>query len=112
VAAAFAWYLAPDHHARAAAVACSRRGCPRALRRGRPGGSGRRRDRRARGQLPGDGGTALRGGRARAQLPHVGLARAPDAADRDPRPRRGPARGRRHRRGAARGLSDCDRGRG
>ena len=33
------------------------------------------------------------GGGARAELPDVGLARAADAADRDPRPRRGAPRG-------------------
>ena len=56
---------------------------------------GRRRDRPPDRALPGDGGSARRGGAARAQLPDVRLARAAHAADRDPRPRRRAARGRR-----------------
>ena len=45
---------------------------------------------------------ARRGRGARAELPDVGLARAADAADRDPRPRLGAARGRRRGSRAAR----------
>ena len=58
-------------------------------------GAGRRRDRPPRRSLPRDGRAAGRGGGARAELPDVGLARAAHAADGDPRPRRGAARGRR-----------------
>ena len=69
-----------------------RRGRARALRRRRARGARRRRDPPPRGSLPRDGGPALRGRGARAQLPDVGLARAAHAADGDPRPRRGVAR--------------------
>ena len=47
-----------------------------------------------------DGGAAGRGRADGAQLPDVRLARAADAADGDPRPRRGAARGRRRGSGA------------
>ena len=81
-----------------------------ALRRGRRGRARRAttstvpraRARRARASeraVRRDGGTARRGRGDGAQLPDVGLARAPHAADRDPRSRRGAARRRRRRPG-------------
>ena len=84
-----------DHRARARALGGRRRDRRGALRRRRPGGAGRRRDRAPRRALPRDGAPARRVGGARAQLPDVGLARAADAADGDPRARRRAARGRR-----------------
>src|SRR5262249_34208142 len=69
----------------------------RSLRRGRARRARRRRDRRPGAELPRDGGAAQRGRAAGTQLPHECLARAAHAADGDPRPRRGAARGRRRR---------------
>ena len=97
--------LAPDHEAGAGALegdGPGRRGTPR---RGRAPGSRRRRDRPPHRALPGDDDPARRGGRARAELPDVGLARAADAADRDSRARRRAARGCRHRPGGGRGVA-------
>ena len=67
------------------------------LRRRGAARPGRRRDRPPRRPLPRDDVAARRGRGARAQLPDVRLARAADAADGDPRPRRRAARGRRQR---------------
>jgi len=113
VAGAFAWYL--SRRITSPVLELSRAADEVArglLRRDRPRGAGRRRDRRPRRPLPGDGGQALRGRGARAQLPDVGLARAAHPADGDPRSRRGAAGGRGHRRGDTPGLADGDRSRG
>ena len=74
----------------------------RPVRRRHPRGARQRRDLAADGAVPGDGGEALRGGAAKALVPHVRVARATDAADRDSRPRRGAARRHRHRSGTRR----------
>ena len=92
--------VAADHDAGAGALARGGRGRSRQLRR-RRAECRRRRDRHARRPLRRDGVSPGRGRGARAELPDDGLARAAHAADRDPRPRRGAARGRRRRRGAA-----------
>ena len=70
-----------------------------------PEASRERRDLAAHGAVPRDGREALRGGAAEALVPHVGLARAPNAAHGDPRPRRGAARRHRHRPRARRGVA-------
>ena len=111
--ALLAWYLSRrDRPAGARALARRRRG---------RGGQLRRRDARerrpARSATSPSGSSemtdaARRGRGARAELPHVGLARAADAADRDPRPRRGAARGRGRGPGAAHALARGRRGGG
>ncbi len=65
----------------------------------------RRRDRAPVGAVRRDGAAPARDRGARAELPHERLARAAHAADRDPGPRRGAARGRRRGSGPARGVA-------
>ena len=100
-----------DHRARARPLRRGRRGLEGQLRRRGAARPRRRRDRPPRRPLPRDDRPARRGGGARAQLPDVRLARAADAADGDPRPRRRAARGRRQRPGVDRRLAR-DRRRG
>ena len=100
------------HEAGPAAREGGGRGRRGSLRHERAGGPGPRRDRRPRRLVPADD-RASRGGRgARAELPDDRLARAPHAADGDPRPRRGAARGARRGSGDSHGLAERDRRRG
>ena len=100
---------APDR-ARARAHARDRAGRGRSLRRRDSGAARPRRDRPAERALPRHGREARRGGAAQALVPHVGLARAPDAADGDPGARRGDPRGHRQRAGAGSRLARHRRG--
>ena len=70
---------------------------------------GRGRDLASLVALQRHGGEARRVGAALAELPHVGVARAADAADRDPRSRRCAPRRRDRRRSDAGGLARRDR---
>ncbi len=89
--------LATSDGARSRADPRHRGRCSRALRRRDPGSARSRRDRASQRAVSRHGRAARRGRAAQAVLPHVRLARAADAADRDPWARRSGARGHRQR---------------
>ena len=101
--------VAADHEAAARALLRRRRDRRRQLRRRGAAAAGQRRDIAPLGAVRRHGREARRVGAAVTELPDDRLPRAAHAADGDPRPCVGAARGRDRRSGRARGVARRDR---